>query len=59
MKRIILTAAIAISSLLGISNITYAKTLKNAEVITMLNDANNFSEIEVHGNVQVYINIDS
>jgi len=55
MKKKILTAAIAISSLLGISKTTYAKNLNNAEVTTVLNDASTFSEIEVHGNVQVYL----
>jgi len=55
MKKIILTATITISSLLGISNTTYAKTLNKDEVTTMLTNTKNFSEIEVHGNVQVYL----
>jgi hypothetical protein len=54
MKTLILTIAIAVSSLFGISQTTYAATGSNQQV-TQLTDVSNISEIEVHGNVQVYL----
>ena len=55
MKKVILTAAIALSVLFGISTTTYAATGSKEEVSTVLTDVSNISEIEVHGNVQVYL----
>ena len=55
MKKVILTAAIALSVLFGISTTTYAATSSKEEVSTVLTDVSNISEIEVHGNVQVYL----
>jgi hypothetical protein len=55
MKKMILTAAIALTTVFGIATSTYAATGSNTGVSTMLTDVNNISEIEVHGNVQVYL----
>lgn len=56
MKKTILTAAIAIATVFGLSYSSYAATTTGiTEVSTMLTDVKNFSEIEVHGNVQVYL----
>jgi len=54
MKTLILTIAIAASTLFGISQTTYAATGSNQQV-TQLTDVSNINEIEVHGNVQVYL----
>jgi len=54
MKTTILTIAIAVSTLFGISQTTYAATGSNPQV-TQLADVSNISEIEVHGNVQLYL----
>jgi hypothetical protein len=56
MKKAILTAAITLSVVFGISRSSYAAaaTAKTGTSI-MLTDVNNISEIEVHGNVQLYI----
>ncbi|HWZ03738.1 MAG TPA: DUF2807 domain-containing protein [Mucilaginibacter sp.] len=54
MKTTILTIAIAVSTLFGISQSTYAAT-GSTQQVTQLSDVSNISEIEVHGNVQVYL----
>lgn len=54
MKKIILTIAIAVS-ILGISTTTFAKSGSDSEVSTTLPSVSNINEIEVHGNVQVYL----
>ncbi|BAU52130.1 GIN domain-containing protein [Mucilaginibacter gotjawali] len=53
MKTLILTIAIAVSTLFGISQTTYAAT--GTQQVTQLSGVSNISEIEVHGNVQVYL----
>jgi hypothetical protein len=55
MKKTILTAAIALSAVLGISSSASASTGSKTEVSTLLTDVSNISEIEVHGNVQLYL----
>src|ERR1700733_449228 len=55
MKKTILTAAIALITVFGISRSTYAATTGNQEVSTMLTNVSSISEIEVHGNVQLYL----
>ena len=55
MKTTILTAAIALSAVLGISSSASAATGSKTEVSTVLTDVNNISAIEVHGNVQLYL----
>ena len=55
MKTTILTLAIFFVTLIGISQSTYAATGNNGQTSTILTDVSNISEIEVHGNVQLYI----
>jgi hypothetical protein len=55
MKTTILTIAIAVSTLFGISQSTYAATRNTQTISTLLTDVSNISEIEVHGNVQLYL----
>jgi hypothetical protein len=55
MKTTILTIAIAVSTLLGISQTTFAATRSSQPVSTQLTDVTNISEIEVRGNVQLYL----
>jgi hypothetical protein len=54
MKTLILTIAILFATLLGISQSTYAAG-NNTEESTTLTVVSNISEIEVHGNVELYI----
>jgi len=55
MKTTILTIAFALITVLGISGSTYAATKVNTEVSTTLTDISNISQIEVHGNVRLYV----
>jgi hypothetical protein len=55
MKTAILTIAIAAATVFGFSKSTYAATTTSHEVSTMLTDVTSISEIEVHGNVQLYV----
>ena len=55
MKTTILTAAIFFATVLGISQSTFAATTKSHEVSTTLTEVKNINEIEVHGNVQLYV----
>lgn len=56
MKKTILTIAIAFIALFGISRSTYAATVgSSARLSTMLANISNISEIEVHGNVKLYV----
>jgi hypothetical protein len=55
MKRIILSATIVFGIALGINNNASAKANKKEEVTTVLNNVKNIQEIEVHGNVQLYL----
>lgn len=53
MKKSILTLAIALSSLAGISRPAFAANNKTHE--TILADINRINKIEVHGNVELYL----
>jgi hypothetical protein len=55
MKKAILTAAIALSVVFGISSSYAAATTPKTGISTVLTEVGNISEIEVHGNVQLYI----
>jgi|SRR5665213_935961 len=55
MKTAILTAALALTTVLGIGCPAYAATGEKTEVSAMLAGISNISEIEVHGNVQLYL----
>lgn len=54
MKTSILTFAIALSALVGVSNTTHA-AVAGKEVVTVLNQASPVSRIEVRGNVELYV----
>ncbi|HWD86843.1 MAG TPA: DUF2807 domain-containing protein [Mucilaginibacter sp.] len=53
-KTTIAAAAIALATALGAGSAAYAQTGKT-ETSTVLNNVKNIGEIEVHGNVQVYL----
>jgi hypothetical protein len=55
MKTTILTTAIALSIVFGISRPAQATTGDKTEISTVLTDVRNISEIEVRGNVQLYL----
>jgi hypothetical protein len=55
MKTTILTIAILFATVFGISQSASAATGNNEEVSTLLTDVNNINQIEVHGNVQLYV----
>ncbi|MFI5138379.1 MAG: GIN domain-containing protein [Sphingobacteriales bacterium] len=55
MKTTILTIAIALSTVFGISQSAKAATGTKAEVSTVLTDVSKISQIEVHGNVELYL----
>ena len=55
MKTTILTIAIALITVFGISSSTFAASKTGQQVTTMLSGISNVSEIEVHGNVQLYV----
>jgi hypothetical protein len=54
MKTTILTIAIALATIFGTSQSSYAATSSNEE-ITTLTDVSKISKIEVHGNVELYL----
>jgi Putative auto-transporter adhesin, head GIN domain len=54
MKTTILTIAILLVTVFGISQSTYAAAKNNEEAIT-LTDVNSINKIEVHGNVELYL----
>lgn len=54
MKKSILTLAIALTSVIGISSAAFASNKGNDDV-TVLNNINRISKIEVHGNVELYV----
>ncbi|HTD41551.1 MAG TPA: DUF2807 domain-containing protein [Mucilaginibacter sp.] len=54
MKKSILTLAIALTSVLGISQAAFAANRSHDEV-TVLTDISHISKIEVHGNVELYL----
>ena len=54
MKKSILTLAIAIVTVLGVSQSAFAGN-KDREAVTVLTEINNISKIEVHGNVELYL----
>jgi hypothetical protein len=55
MKTTILTIAIALSTVLGISQPASAATGSKEEVSTLLTGVNKINQIEVHGNVELYL----
>lgn len=55
MKTSILTVAILFATLSGISQATYAASNNNTEESTTLAAVNNISEIELHGNIELYL----
>ena len=55
MKTTILTIAIALITVFGISSSTFAASTTGQQVSTMLTGISNVSEIEVRGNVQLYV----
>lgn len=55
MKTTILTIAIALITVFGISSSTFAASKTGRQVSTMLTNVSNISEIEVHGNVKLYV----
>lgn len=55
MKKTILTAAIALTSVFGIGLSANAATGSKAEISTTLTQVSNISQIEVRGNVQLYL----
>ena len=55
MKTTILTIAIAVSTVFGISQSAKAATVSKQEVSTILTDVSRISQIEVHGNVELYL----
>jgi hypothetical protein len=55
MKTLILTIAIQFATIIGISQATYATGKNNTEESTILTAVSNISEIEVHGNVELYV----
>ncbi|MDO3628684.1 DUF2807 domain-containing protein [Mucilaginibacter sp. BT774] len=54
MKKSILTLAIAIATVLGISQSAFAGT-KDRDAVTVLTEISNINKIEVHGNVELYL----
>ena len=55
MKTTILTIAIALSTIFGISQSASAATGGKEEVSTILTDVSKINQIEVHGNVELYL----
>ncbi len=55
MKTTILSAAIALTTLLGISSAAFAATTDSTKTTTVLSGVKNFDALEVHGNVEVYL----
>jgi hypothetical protein len=54
MKKSVLTLAIAICSVLGISQSAFASN-RSHDVVTTLTDIRHINKIEVHGNVELYL----
>lgn len=55
MKTIIITAAILLVTVFGLTNSTYAAAAKDSQAYTILTDVSNINKIEVHGNVELYV----
>ncbi|WP_157741029.1 GIN domain-containing protein [Mucilaginibacter xinganensis] len=55
MKTSILTIAILFATILGISQSSYAASGSNLEETTTITNVSNISEIEIHGNVELYL----
>jgi len=55
MKKSILTIAILILSILGISQSTHAATFNRGVAGTLIAEGKNIAEIEIHGNVELYL----
>ena len=54
MKTSILTLALALAALIGVSNTTHA-AVDGKEAVTILNQSTSVSRIEVRGNVELYV----
>src|ERR1022692_985819 len=55
MKTTILTTALLLATVFGISQSASAATGSKEEVSTILTNVNKISKIEVHGNVELYL----
>jgi hypothetical protein len=55
MKTIALTTAIILATVLGISRSAYAETAKDSQAYTVLAEVSSINQIEVHGNVELYV----
>jgi hypothetical protein len=55
MKTLILTAALSIATVAGISNTTFAADGNTAKTATVLTEVSNINAIEVHGNVELFV----
>jgi hypothetical protein len=55
MKTTILTIAILVATVFGISKSTFAKSAAKEEVSTLLTGVTSINKIEVHGNVELYL----
>ncbi|MGZ3821187.1 MAG: GIN domain-containing protein, partial [Mucilaginibacter sp.] len=53
MKKTILTIAILLATVFGISQSSFAAT--SHEEVTTLNEVGNINKIEIHGNVELYV----
>lgn len=54
MKKVILSILTIATFVIGTTNLTHAATLSNASAVT-LTDVTNINNLEIHGNVTVYI----
>src|SRR5215469_14137942 len=54
MKKVILSIFTIATLVIGTTNLTHAATLNNASAVT-LTDVANINNLEIHGNVTVYI----
>ncbi len=55
MKTTILTIAIFFATVFGISQSSFAATANGGQVSTVLTNVSSINEIELHGNVQLYV----
>lgn len=55
MKTLILTAALSLATVVGISNTTFAADGNATKTATVLTQVSNISAIEVHGNVELFV----
>ncbi|MES2113235.1 MAG: DUF2807 domain-containing protein [Bacteroidota bacterium] len=55
MKTLILTAALSLATVVGISNTTFAADGNTTKTATVLTEVSNISAIEVRGNVELFV----